>query len=87
MAVGEIPPLMEQASNNLNKLFYELVAICEVFRYRVLWILRRSDMNDAIAYTYQDLQKKPSNTPFGQWLINQCSCFLCATDDNDDDDA
>ena len=55
LAVGEIPPLMKQASDNRDRLFYQLVAICEVLRYRLMWILRRMDVNDAIAYSYRDL--------------------------------
>ena len=58
LAVGEIPPLMKQASDNLNRLFYELVAICEIFRYRISWILCRSDVNDSIAYSHTKFQAK-----------------------------
>jgi hypothetical protein len=83
LAVGEIPPLMKQASDNLNRLFYELVAICEVFRYRIIWILRRSDVNDAIAYSYPDLDKTKWYTRLGQRLVKRCSGS--ANDDNDDD--
>ncbi|CAF1438206.1 unnamed protein product [Adineta ricciae] len=58
LAVGEIPPLMKQATDDRNRLFYELVAICEVLRCRLMWILRRTDVNDTIAYSYRDLYKK-----------------------------
>jgi hypothetical protein len=80
LAVGEIPPLMKQASDNLNRLFYELIAICEVFRYRIIWILRRSDVNDAIAYCYQDLDKKKWYERLGRWLMKRRS--RSAHDDN-----
>lgn len=73
LAVGEIPPLMKQASDNLNKLFYELVAVCEIFRYRILWLICRSDVNDAIAYSYQGLEKKKWYERLRQWLMKRCS--------------
>jgi hypothetical protein len=82
LAVGEIPPLMKQASDNLNRLFYELIAICEVFRYRIIWILRRSDVNDAIAYCYQDLDKQTWYERLGQWLVERRSGSAHDDDDN-----
>ena len=81
LAVGEIPPLMKQASDNLNRLFYELVAVCEVFRYRVIWILCRSDINDAIAYSYQDLDRKAWYERLGQWLVRLYSRSAHDVDD------
>ncbi|CAM4771714.1 unnamed protein product [Rotaria magnacalcarata] len=83
LAVGEIPPLMKQASDNLNRLFFELVVVCEIFRYRIIWILRRGNVNDAIAYSYQNLDKKKWYERFEQWLTSRCS--VSAHDDNDDD--
>jgi hypothetical protein len=84
LAVGEIPTLMKQATENRSKLFYELVAVCEVFRYRIIWILRRSDVNDAIAYSYQDLDKKNWRERLMQWLTKRWSGPV--PDDNDDHD-
>ncbi|CAF3297925.1 unnamed protein product [Rotaria socialis] len=83
LAVGEIPPLMKQASDNRTRLFFELVVVCEIFRYRIIWILRRGNVNDAIAYSYQNLDKKKWYERFEQWLTNRCS--VSAHDDNDDD--
>lgn len=80
LAVGEIPPLMKQASDNLNRLFFELVVVCEIFRYRIIWILRRGNINDAIAYSYQNLGKKKWNERLEQWLLNRCS--ISAHDDD-----
>ncbi len=77
---------MKQATENRNRLFYELVVICEVFRYRLIWILRRSDVNDAIAYSYQDLDKKNWHQRLMQWLMKRCSGLVSDGDDDDDDD-
>ena len=79
LAVGEIPPLMKQASDNRNRLFYELVAICEVFRYRIIWILRRNDVNDTIAYSHQNLEKKKWHERLAKCLAKRCR----SSSDND----
>ncbi len=73
---------MKQASDSLNRLFYELVAICEVFRYRIIWILCRRDVNDAIVYSYQDLDKKKWHERLGQWLAKLYSGSAHDTDDD-----
>ncbi|CAF1136805.1 unnamed protein product [Adineta steineri] len=81
LAVGEIPTLMKQATENLTRLFYELVVICEIFRYRLIWILRRSNVNDAIAYSYQDLDKN-------NWHQRMMQRFMKRrTDDNNNEDS
>ncbi len=68
LAVGEIPPLMKQATDHRNQLFFELVADCEIFRYQIAWCLRRHKINDVIAYSYRDLNKKKWYQPVKRWL-------------------
>ncbi len=68
LAVGEIPPLMKQATDHRNQLFFELVADCEIFRYQIAWCLRRHKINDVIAYSYRDLNKKKWYQPVTRWL-------------------
>lgn len=73
---------MKQATDNRNRLFYDLVAIAEIFRYRLIWILNRLDVNDAIAYSYRNLDKKSWHERLMQWLMKRCSR---STHDDDDD--
>lgn len=87
LAVGEIPPLMKEATDNRNRLFYDLVAISEVFRYRLIWILRRTNVNDAIAYSYQDLDKKTWHERLIQWLTKRSSHSIHNRNINDDGNA
>jgi hypothetical protein len=68
LAVGEIPPLMKQATDHRNQLFFELVADCEIFRYQIAWCLRRHQINDVIAYSYRDLNEKKWYQPVKRWL-------------------
>lgn len=54
LAVGEIPPLMKQASNESNRLFFEVVADFEIFRYQLLSIFCCLKVNDNINYNFKD---------------------------------
>ncbi len=56
--MGDIPPLMEQASDERNRLFFELVADFEIFRYQMASFLCCSTSNDAMSYSFQDLNSK-----------------------------
>ncbi|CAF1020079.1 unnamed protein product [Adineta ricciae] len=80
LAVGEIPPLMKQAEDHVNLIFFQLVAECEIFRYQLAWVLCRSDMNDAIAYSYQDLKRIPWYKRLKRWILTRCGTSV-----NDDD--
>lgn len=82
LAVGEIPPLMKQATDDRNRLFYDLVAIAEVFRYRLIWIFRRTNVNDTVAYSSQKLQNKKLLERFTRWVRSSHR-----HDDNDDADS
>src|SRR5690349_3983084 len=79
LAVGEIPPLMKQAMDHRNQLFFELVADCEIFRYQIARFLSRHHLNDTIAYSYRDLDPKKWYNQFKRWLLK---CIM----QNDDDD-
>jgi hypothetical protein len=59
---------MKQATDHRNQLFFELVADCEIFRYQIAWCLRRHKINDVIAYSYRDLNKKKWYQPVKRWL-------------------
>ena len=69
LAVGEIPPLMKQAANYRNQLFFELVADFEIFRYQVTSFLCIKEGNDAIAYSYRDLNQTKWYNKLKRWLL------------------
>lgn len=69
LAVGDIPPLMKQATDHRNKLFFELVADCEIFRYQIAWFFCRHKLNDAIAYSYRDLNDKKWYKQLKRWIL------------------
>jgi hypothetical protein len=79
LAVGEIPPLMKQATDHRNQLLFELVADFEIFRHQIAWFLCRSEKNDAIAYSYRDLNEKKFHKKVRRWLLK---CIMR----NDEDD-
>jgi hypothetical protein len=58
LAVGDIPPLMVQAADERNRLFFELVADLEIFRYWMTSVSCFSKSNDAMSYSFQDLNTK-----------------------------
>lgn len=60
LAVGDIPPLMKQAGDERNRLFFELVANFEIFRYQISPLFPCWKSNDTINYTFQDLNVKNS---------------------------
>ncbi|CAF1436980.1 unnamed protein product [Adineta ricciae] len=70
LAVGDIPPLMKQAKDERNKLFFELVANFEILRYHLsslfLWYYKSN--NDTINYTFQDLNQKTKFQQLTYWL-------------------
>lgn len=80
LAVGEIPPLMKQATDRRNQLFFELVSNYEIFRYQIYWFLRRHKGNDAIAYSYRDLNKKKWYKQLKHWILK---CIMRNDDDDD----
>jgi hypothetical protein len=82
LAVGEIAPLMKQAADHRNKVFFELVADFEIFRYQLAWFSRRHTMNDAIAYSYRDLDQKKGYQQLQHWLLK---CILQKDDDDQSD--
>jgi hypothetical protein len=53
------------------------MAECEIFRYQLAWLFCHSDVNDAAAYSYQNLKKKPCNEKLKR----------SASSANDDDDS
>jgi hypothetical protein len=82
LAVGEIPPLMKQAADHRNKIFFELVADFEIFRYQLAWFTRRHTKNDAIAYSYRDLDQKKWYQQLKRWLLKS---ILQKNDDDQSD--
>ncbi len=58
--MGDIPPLMQQASQERNRLFFELVAHFEIFRYQMGSILCCRTSNDAMSYSFHDVNDKKS---------------------------
>ncbi len=71
---------MKQAKDHLNLILFQLVAECEIFRYQVAWLFCRSGVNDATAYSYRDLKKRPWYERLKRWLMKRC-----ANSDGDDD--
>jgi len=72
--VGEIPPLMKQAEDNLNIMYFQLVAECEIFRYQIRQILcywKHHTINDTIAYTYYDFKNKKWYERLIEWLTKR----------------
>ncbi len=58
--MGDIPPLMQQASQERNRLFFELVGNFEIFRYQMGSILCCRTSNDAMSYSFHDVNDKKS---------------------------
>jgi hypothetical protein len=73
---------MKQAGDHRNKLLFELVADFEIARYQLAWFSRRHKMNDAIAYSYRDLDQKKWYQQLKRWLLK---CILQKNDDDQSD--
>jgi hypothetical protein len=58
LAVGDIPPLMKQASDERNRVFFELVADFEIFRYQITSLFCCNASNDTVNYSFQDLNEQ-----------------------------
>ncbi len=82
--MGDIPPLMEQASDERNRLFFELVADFEIFRYQITSSLCCSTSNDAMSYSFQDLNR---NSIYEKWKHRILEFFSGSSKESDQSDA
>jgi hypothetical protein len=74
---------MKQAKDHLNLILFQLVAECEIFRYQLVWIFCRSDVNDASPYSYKDLKKKSLYERLTRWLMKRCASSADGGDQSD----
>ncbi|CAF4133303.1 unnamed protein product [Adineta steineri] len=84
LAVGDIPPLMKQAADERNRLFFELVANFEIFRYQITSFPGCSKSNDTMNYNFQDLNDKSNFQRLIHWMSK---FFLGSTNKNDEPDS
>ena len=78
--MGDIPPLMQQASDERNRVFFELVADFEIFRYQIASLFHCYTSNDTVNYSFQDLNEKS----YFQKLKYSVSKFLSGSGDKND---
>jgi len=83
--VGDIPPLMQQASDERNRLFFELVADFEIFRYQIASFLCCYTSNDAMNYSFQDLNDNSNYQRFKRWMLEFFSGSVNKNDQSDSD--
>ncbi len=83
MAVGDIPPLMKQASDERNRLFFDLVADLEIFRYQITSLICCYKSNDTMNYNFQDFNEKSNFQQLKRWISKLLSS-LSNTDDESD---
>ena len=67
--MGDIPPLMEQAADERNRLFFGLVADLEIFRYWMTSAPCFPKSNDAMSYSFQDLNTKSTYERFEHKIL------------------
>lgn len=79
--MGDIPPLMKQAADEQNRLFFELIIDLDVFRYQILSCCRCCSSNDTVNYSFQALDTK---TPFEQVKYSLSNFCLGSTDINEE---
>ncbi len=81
--MGDIPPLMQQASDERNRLFFELVADFEIFRYQIASIRCCYTSNDAMNYSFQDLNDKSKFQRLKRWMLKFFSGSANKNDQSD----
>ncbi len=82
--MGDIPPLMKQATDERNKLFFELVANFEIFRYHLTSFLCCYTANDTMNYSFQDFNERSTFQRFTRQLSK---FFLGSSNKNDESDS
>ncbi len=82
--MGDIPPLMKQAADERNRLFFELVANFEIFRYQITSFLCCKTSNDTMNYNFQDLNEKSNFQRLKHWMSK---FFLGSANKNDESDS